>query len=259
MGGTKYNAYVAELYDTYVEVAFDISFFLNATKGISGEVLELMAGTGRVSIPLIKAGVRLTCVDNSPEMLAVLQEKLEREDLSASVYRMDVRNLDLGKRFDLAIIPFHSFAELLTESDQRKTLTGVYKHLAEGGQFICTLHNPPVRLKSVDGRLRLWRKCELDDNQEVLLVLGLQRYDQGTHIVHGLQFFEEYDASGVMQRRTLLEIRFCLLSRDEFEDLARSAGFEVVALYGDYSYSEFQEDTSPFMVWVLEKSPTACG
>jgi hypothetical protein len=93
----------------------------------------------------------------------------------------------------------------------------------------------------------------------VLLVLGLERYDQGTHIVHGLQFFEEYDASGVMQRRTLLEIRFCLLSTDEFEDLARSAGFEVVALYGDYSYSEFQEDTSPFMVWLLEKEPAACG
>ena len=49
------------------------------------------------------------------------------------------------------------------------------------------------------------------------------------------------------------------LSRGEFEELARSAGFSVTALFGDYSYSEFREDTGPFMLWVLERPPAACG
>jgi SAM-dependent methyltransferase len=255
--GIKYYAYVAELYDTYVDITFDIPFFLNETKGVSGKVLELMAGTGRVSIPLIKAGVRLTCVDNSSDMLAVLQEKLERQNLSASVYHMDVRYLDLDKQFALAIVPFNSFSELLTESDQRQALTGIYEHLAEGGRFICTLHNPPVRLRRVDGQLVLRRKHELDNNKGTLLLWGLEKFDQAARIVRGLQFFEEYDASGVMQRRTLLEIQFCLPKRDEFKALARSAGFRIAALYGDYAYSEFQKDASPFMVWVLEKPPAA--
>lgn len=257
--GIRYDAYVAELYDTYVNSTFDVPFFLNEAEGVSGEVLELMAGTGRVSVPLIKAGARLTCVDHSSAMLGVLQEKLERENLSACVHRMDVRNLDLAKRFELAFIPFHSFAELLAESDQRRTLAGIYEHLSASGRFICTLHNPAVRLRRVDGQLRLRRKCDLGNSGGMLLVWGLEHFDRGTGVVQGQQFFEEYDASGVMQRRTLLEIRFRSLSREDFEELATSTGFRVIALYGDYSYSEFQEDTSPFMLWVLGKSPVASG
>ena len=83
--GIRYDAYVANLYDTYIDTTFDVPFFLNETKSVSGKVLELMSGTGRVSIPLIEAGVQLTCVDNSAEMLAVLREKLVRMRLSASV------------------------------------------------------------------------------------------------------------------------------------------------------------------------------
>jgi SAM-dependent methyltransferase len=251
--GVKYDTYVAKLYDTYVNTAFDVSFFLYEAKGVSGDVLELMSGTGRVSIPLVEVGVQLACVDNSPEMLAVLREKLERKNLSASVRQMDVRSLDLGKQFDLIFIPFHSFSELLTESDQLKTLAGIYKHLANGGRFICTLHNPPVRLKHTDGLLRLRRRCELDHN-EMLLVWGLETLDQDRRVVRSLQLFEEYDASKVMRRRTKLELQFCPLSRVEFEQLAKSAGFRVMSLHGDYAHTVFQEDTSPFMVWVLEKA-----
>ena len=251
--GIKYDACVAKLYDTYVNTAFDVPFFLNETKEVSGGVLELMSGTGRLSIPLIEAGVQLTCVDNSPEMLTVLREKLKRRSLSASVCQMDVRSLDLGKQFELVFIPFHSFSELLTESDQLKTLAGIYDHLTKGGRFICTLRNPPVRLKTVDGRLSLWRKCELSDGK--LLVWGLQTLDPDGRTVRGVQFFEEYDASGVMQRRTLLELQYRLLDRDAFEALAKSVGFRVVCVYGGYSYSAFEPDASPDVVWVLDKPP----
>ena len=56
---------VSDLYDIYIPVTFDIDFFIQETKNTPGEVLELMSGTGRVSIPLLEAGVKLTCVDLS--------------------------------------------------------------------------------------------------------------------------------------------------------------------------------------------------
>lgn len=254
----KYDAYVARLYDSYVNATFDIDFFLHETKEIGGEVLELMSGTGRVSVTLIKAGVKLTCVDHSPVMLSVLRKKLERGNSTASVRHMDVRNLDLGVKFNLIFIPFHSFSELLTESDQIKTLAGIYNHLTVAGRFICTLHNPHVRMKRVDGLLRLLRRCVLEDNGE-LLVWGIETLDRTRGIVNSLQIFEEYDAGGVMRQRRLFELQFCPLTRDEFEDLARSAGFRVVSLYGDYSYSVFKGETSPFMIWVLEKFTRESG
>ena len=38
---------VADIYDYYVNVDFDIPFYLNETKDFNEEILELMCGTGR--------------------------------------------------------------------------------------------------------------------------------------------------------------------------------------------------------------------
>ncbi|HWP96965.1 MAG TPA: hypothetical protein VN426_08940 [Syntrophomonadaceae bacterium] len=42
---------VADIYDYYVTIDLDIQFYLQELKGRE-EILELMCGTGRVSIPL---------------------------------------------------------------------------------------------------------------------------------------------------------------------------------------------------------------
>ena len=94
---------LADLYDTYVKVDFDIPFFLQEASQTPGEVLELMAGTGRVSLPLIIEGIRLTCIDASDEMLTVLREKLRVRGLSAAVYQMGICNLELNKRFQIKL------------------------------------------------------------------------------------------------------------------------------------------------------------
>ncbi len=253
MVGSIAWARIADLYDTYVKTELDIPFFLNEARKVSGEVLELMSGTGRVSIPLIQAGVRLTCVDASAEMLAILRTKLAQRNLSVPVHQMDVRVLKIDKRFDLIFIPFHSFAELPSIEDQRETLARIHEHLANNGHFICTLHNPQVRLKHVDGQLRLWGKYPLDNRQGTLLFWGLENYDSDQHVVNGLEIFEEYDLNGLMKAKRLVELHFRIVDQCEFENLAATAGFKVAALYGDYAYSEFRQDTSPFMIWVLRK------
>lgn len=243
---------IADLYDIYVPVTFDIPFFLGEARKSPGEVLELMAGTGRVSIPLIEAGVKLTCVDMAGKLLAILKDKLERKGLKAELHQMDVRELDLSRQFDLIIIPFHSFAHIVSPDDQRKALERIRQHLSPGGRFICTLGNPAIRGKEVDGKLRLYTRYTLPDDRGALLLWLLENYNtEDDHIVENLQFFEEYDNKGVLQAKRLLELRFRLSTKDEFESLARSAGFHATALYGDYSYSKFEEDTSPYMVWVF--------
>jgi SAM-dependent methyltransferase len=245
--------YIANLYDIYVPVTFDIDFFVRETKKSSGEVLELMSGTGRVSIPLLETGIKLTCVDLSAESNAILENELRQRGLKADVHQMDICNFELRKKFDMIIIPFHSFAHITSPSDQRKALARIHQHLLPGGTFICTLGNPKLRQKAVDGQLRLFRKYPLPDSQgELLLWIVENENVNDNQIVEALQFYEEYDANGVLKSKRLLELHFRLSSRDEFEELAKAAGFRVKAFYGDYSYSEFDEESSPFMIWLLE-------
>lgn len=245
--------WVASLYDTYVTATFDLPFFLREATATDGDVLELMCGTGRVSVPLVEAGVHLTCVDESAGMLARLREKLAAQGLSAQVVQMDVRQLDLGDRFDLVILPFNSFGELTSLADQRATLTRIHAHLRPGGRFIVTLHNPHVRRQLLDGQLRLVGTFPQAGQPGTLLVWAIATYDAATHLAKGCQFYEEYSDSGVLERKRMLDIEFSLLEREEFEALATAAGFAITGLYGNYDRSPFHEETSPFLIWMLEK------
>ena len=244
---------IADLYDIYVPATFDIDFFVNETKKSSGEVLELMSGTGRVSIPLLEAGVKLTCLDLSAGLNAILEEKLQTMGFQADVHQMDVCDIELQKQFDMVIIPFHSFAHLTSLDDQKNALAQIHKHLSPGGTFICTLGNSKLRQQNVDGQLRLFRKYPLENGGSLLLWIVEDNALDDEQVVEAKQFYEEFDNQGVMKSKRLLELHFRLSTKDEFEALAEAAGFTVKAFYGDYEYSEFDAENSPFMIWILEK------
>lgn len=257
----KINDYdpVANLYDIYVPATFDIDFFVKETTKSKGEVLELMSGTGRVSIPLLEAGVKLTCVDLSAESNVVFQEKLEQKGLKADIYQMDIRELDLHKKFDMVIIPFHSFAHITSSQDQRKALERIHNHLSPSGTFICTLGNPALRKQAVNGQLRLVRTYPLDGGGSLLLWVLEDFSPDDNQVVEARQFYEEYDAAGVLKSKRFIELHFRLSGKDEFEELAKVAGFKVRAFYGDYACAEFNEESSPFMIWILEKTDEQNG
>ncbi|HAG81687.1 MAG TPA: hypothetical protein DCL61_11075 [Cyanobacteria bacterium UBA12227] len=243
--------HVADLYDFYVPYEIDIPFFIEEATAVSGNVIELMAGTGRVSIPLVQADVSLTCVDASEKMLAALNQKLQNAKLSATILQADVRNFTIENSFELAILPFHSFSELITSDDQLAALNSIYNCLTKGGHFICTLHNPALRLKSADGCLRLNGHFQYENG--TLCISGFENYDKRKHVVNRMQFYELYDDQGILRSKRFLEMQFCPIEKLEFETLANKVGFKTVAFYGDYSRSEFKADSSPYMIWVLEK------
>ncbi|MEC4985309.1 MAG: class I SAM-dependent methyltransferase [Oscillatoria sp. PMC 1068.18] len=246
-------AKIADLYDTYVVTDLDVPFFINETRKATN-VLELMSGTGRLSIPLLEAGVSLTCVDSSPEMLAIFRQKLEEKKLAATVREMDVCNLDFSQSFDLIILPFNSFSEIVNPDEQRQALRSIYNSLAENGRFICTLHNPEIRLRSINGQLTLRGKYSLANNEKTLFLWSIEQYNFDNHLVTGTQFYEVYDNQQMMGYKTFVDIQFYLHQQQEFAKLLHSEGFSVVNLYGDYAYSEFQAELSPFMIWNLAKN-----
>lgn len=246
---------IADLYDIYVPVTFDIDFFVTETQKTSGEVLELMSGTGRVSIALLEAGVHLSCVDISAKLNAIFKSKLDQKGLHAEIYQMDVCKLEIPKKFDMIIIPFHSFAHIISADDQRKALCRIYQHLLPGGVFIVTLRNPTVRQCDIDGRLNLAYTYPLGEGQGKLLWWMLEEFDPSDHqVVDAYEFFEVYDADGVMTSKRMMELHFRLTPKDEFEDLLQTTGFCIKSIYGDYAYNEFDRESSPSMVWILEKS-----
>ncbi len=245
--------WVANLYDSYVTVTDDIPFFVQEATSADGPVLELMVGTGRVSIPLAKAGVDLTCVDLSEPMLAKLNEKLTEDGLTATVVQANVTELALPRSdFALALLPFQSFAELTDPSAQRNALTNVANHLRPGGRFICTHHNAAIRAKMIDGVLRLRGEFqESGGNRTIRLSTCEQRVDGGA-IVNALQTFEIFNVDGQLEDKRQFEVTYRLVDVEELRVMAEAAGFRVRDLYGDYQRGPFWTEESAYAIWVLE-------
>ncbi len=87
-------------------------------------------------------------------MLKVLERKLEKDKFDARVLCRDVQYLEFAEEFDMIILPFQSFMELVGRDKQLHCLRSAYRALVPRGQFYCTMHNPALRRMSVDGVLR---------------------------------------------------------------------------------------------------------
>lgn len=245
-------AKVAELYDIYTQTEIDVPFFIKEAKNCR-RVLELTSGTGRLSIPLIQAGVSLTCLDSSSEMLAVLRRKLQTLGLKAAVYKKDMIDFSLPEPFDLILIPFNAFAEITDPHAQQKALANIHTHLGDYGRLIVTLHNPAIRLKEADGKIHLRGKFPLPVNTDTLLLSSIETYDDRNQLVTGKQFYEFRNQYDQVISKFSLDIHFQLHTKEKFEALLFSQGFKLLALYGDYEHNDFSPKTSPFMIWVLGK------
>ena len=239
---------VAEIYDVYVASEYDRAFFLGEVSGVEGPVLEIGAGTGRLSVPLLQAGAQLTCLDISTGMLAVLSRKLAALNLDAEVVCGNVCEFDRPDSFDLALFPFQSFMEIVGEENQRAAMRSIASSLRPGGRFICTLHNPSVRRGPVDGALRVVGRFPVSDGS--LVVSGFEI--GGDPIVNRLQFYELFDKDGVLQSKLLLPMSFELIERESLESMAEQAGFRTVELYGNYDRTPFDPNTSPVLITVFE-------
>ena len=238
---------VARYYDTYVTVDFDVPYFRGKALETEGPVLELMCGTGRISLPLIEAGADFCGVDLSPAFTAVLRAKLDDRGLSARIVTGDVRTLDLGQDYGLVFIGFNAFAELLGEADQRAALRAVARHLAPGGRAIVTLHNPAIRRLTLHEEWSRLGRFDLagGGSVEIDMRYGL---DDGRERVSGEQRYVERCARGTPVEEFTLPIRFELIELERFAALARSCGLRLDRVVGDYDEGLYDPSSSRFII-----------
>ena len=116
----------------------DVRFWRQIARAARGPVLELGCGTGRVSLPLSKAGVDLVGVDRSEAMLARLRSRAKRARVGAGIrlVRGDMRQLPFdGGAFKAVIAPYGVLQSLLRDRDLKATLDAVARILSPGGTF----------------------------------------------------------------------------------------------------------------------------
>ena len=138
------DPYDVSLYQiTHRGNAGDIAFYRRVCRGAE-TVLELGCGWGRVMLPLLEAGHRVTGLDLHPDMIAALQQRLSTAPNTlrdrASLILADMSAFSLEQRFDRVLIPYNGLYVLLSESAQRACLQRAFDHLVAGGELWLDLY-----------------------------------------------------------------------------------------------------------------------
>jgi SAM-dependent methyltransferase len=238
----------------------EISFYrkLAAKAHAEGQaVLEVACGTGRVAIRLAGAGFAVMGLDLSEAMLDVAREKSAGLD-NIRWAQGDMRSFDLGEAFGLAIIPGHSFQNLLTAADQAACLASIRRHLVPGGQLVVHLDHPEMDWL---GGLTGDQGSVFEETQwfthprtgSEVRTLQAWSYEPATQTAISHKVWEKLGPDGqVVDRLDRGAIRIHVVYRFEMEHVLAREGFAVAALYGDFSRQAF-EDGSSEMVWVARR------
>jgi SAM-dependent methyltransferase len=184
---------LGELYDEWVSsVIEDVPFYLRVAgeraRGREGAlpVLELGAGSGRITVPLALRGHCVTGVDLSGVQLDRLGAAAERAGVAAGAIEPvfgDMRELATllaGRTFGLAIAPFRSM--LHVGDDPGPVLAQVWDLLEPGGVLAFDVFHPtPAAASEVDGEWLLrhraraatgswsiWERARFDEGGERL-------------------------------------------------------------------------------------------
>ena len=228
---------------------------LAAQRGPTARVLEVACGTGRVAIELAREGFNLTGVDLSGEMLAVARAKVGVAANPRFVLG-DMRTFELGDRFDLALVPAHSFQFMTNADDQVAALRRIAEHLVPGGGLAVHVNHDSLEdLAQMDGTERM-------DDPIIELATGHRyRLSYAWTYDHAYQnatvrtaWCELGVEEAVVRRWDLDPMELHVITAVEMEHALHRAGFRSTSVIGSFDGSAFSADSSD-MIWSARSAP----
>ncbi len=147
---------IASFYDPWSRsVTEDVGFYVERALASGGPVVELAVGTGRIAVPIARAGIRVIGVDSSPGMLGVARVAAESAGVTELVdLRLgDLRDPPVPEDVPLVICPFRSLLHMETESEKLVAARAARSLLVPGGHFVFDVFSPSREdIEETDGR-----------------------------------------------------------------------------------------------------------
>jgi SAM-dependent methyltransferase len=238
--GSREHYADAALYDyEYRRRRSDVTFYRGLARqvfgGAPGRILELGAGSGRVTVPLARDGHTVVAVDHSTAMIERLRGRATKQLATRIVPVVgDLRDFTVPRpRFPLAIAAFNVLEHLYTRSELAACLARVLDHLTDDGVFAFDVQNPDLAWLIRDPEKR-WAKTRFTDptTGRAMLYSTNHDYDPISQIAVIRLYYEPADGRPGPTRIVRLSQRKWFPA--ELEALVSHAGFRVFERHGDF-------------------------
>jgi SAM-dependent methyltransferase len=230
-----------DAYSVYYDLVWagkqdDVPFLLATAKETGGPVLELACGTGRVLLPLARAGFDVTGIDLSQAMLDKLQAKLDKEprEVQARVALKcaDMRDYRFSQKFKLVFCTFNSFLHMMTTEDQLACLNSVREYLADDGRLVIHIFAPDHRRLTSRDETEIAVETDPETGRD-MVVTDISKRDLTSQTISVWECVDRIGDDGTV-RRYPANFTLCWIHHREMHLLLKCAGYEVVAVYGGY-------------------------
>ena len=249
------------LWSEYLDIFYstapknDLIFYFNFCKNFGGNILEFGAGTGRISIPIARSGMKITAIDISQNMLNQLSKKIYGESFAKKIKLIHgyMKEIKLNERFSLVIIPARTLLLEDNEKDQIKVLENAKRHLKKSGRIIFDVYFPDQKMinsnKDEEFLLGVYKDIKNDFRY---VMTGKNYFDKKTQINYCKQYLEKIDSSGKVVNKILLPVKTRYLYPEQVITLCEKSGLTLLNYYGDFNYGEINENSDD-MVFICTK------
>ena len=227
----------------------DVAFYLRLLdRWQPRHVMELAAGSGRVTIPLARAaaarGVQIVGLEREGPMLEEAARKRDRleEDVRRCLTFIagDMRAWRTERPSDLVIAPCSSLSHLLTLDDQIAAWCCAWNSLADGGRFVVDLTMPNLAAYADSMQTPPRTFVELDvDARDQETGTRLLRYKTTQYLPHEqraeIRFLYDKFPDRSQADRYISDFDCHVYYPREVELLFRHTGFSVETWFGDYA------------------------
>ena len=183
-------------------------------------MLELGAGTGRLTADLAGRGFQVTGVDIAAPMLALAQARVATlpADAQARVVlrQGDMTALDLKATFDLVICPFFTLAHLPAGAAWANTFATAARHLQPGG--LAAFHLPRLEIMRLPGPPpdRAVLDLPIEDGRRLRLYVRERTFREGINRLDQVLDYVVLDATGRELQRSPERLTYYVADPEPF-------------------------------------------
>jgi ubiquinone/menaquinone biosynthesis C-methylase UbiE len=248
----EYKSLIAEAWDVLrgdTSKWPDRFFYLDIIRKHGQPVLDVGCGTGRLLLDYLQQGIDVDGVDNSPDMLALCQQKAESLGLQPNLYEQYMEVLDLPRKYQTILIPSSSLQLIVEPGMVERALKRLYDHLLPEGVIAAAL----MKLRKEGDPLELeWEQSAVREKDGVKFRRVIKsRYDPDSQYEHTEDLYQK---KKIVDDKVIAEETFrrspatVSYSQTQVRGLLEGAGFEDVRLYSGFSREPAKQDDHVFTI-----------
>lgn len=197
----------------------DLPLWRELATEAGGPVLEIGAGTGRVTLNLAAAGFPTVAMDSETALLEALRNRAG--DLPVETVVADARDFSLGRRFPLVLVPMQALQLLDGERGRAAFLRCALDHLTPGGLLAGAVADAIDCFDEEHALPPPPDTCEIDGARYSSRLLAVT-HEGGCAAIHRRR---EIAAPGEQHRSESSVLRLDRVSPDEIAQEAAGLGF----------------------------------